>query len=141
MNSIPLLHRTDLAQLIVNRLVQEKHRIKTQYEVSKNQIGYFFIDDLLPSEITDYINSQFPLNDAMVLKKSIRENKYIGVQMNQYPQILEELIYAFQDERVVNLIKDVCEISDLQPDENLYAGGIVFYETLSVLKPTFRQLS
>ena len=77
----------------------------------------------------------------MVLKKSIRENNYIGVQMNQYPQILEELIYAFQDERVVNLIKDVCEISDLQPDENLYAGGIVFYETLSVLKPTFRQLS
>ena len=78
MNSTPSLHRTDLAQLIVNRIVQEKDRIKIQYEVSKNQIGYFFIDDLLPPEITEYVNSQFPSKDAMVLKKSIRENKYIG---------------------------------------------------------------
>jgi hypothetical protein len=105
MNSIPSLLRTDLAQLIVKRIIQEKDRIKTQYQGSKNQIGYFFIDDLLPPEITDYINSQFPSHDKVVIKKSIRENKYIGVQMNQYPQILEELIYAFQDDRVVNLIK------------------------------------
>ena len=49
MNSITSLQRTDLAQLIVNRISQEKDRIKIQYEVSKNQIGYFFIDDLLAS--------------------------------------------------------------------------------------------
>ena len=47
MNSIPSLLRTDLAQLIVKRIIQEKDRIKTQYQGSKNQIGYFFIDDLL----------------------------------------------------------------------------------------------
>jgi len=135
MNSIPSLLRTDLAQLIVKRIIQEKDRIKTQYQGSKNQIGYFFIDDLLPPEITDYINSQFPSHDKMVLKKSIRENKYIGVQMNQYPQILEELIYAFQDDRVVNLIKEVCEIKDLVPDKNLYAGGLSSMKHSQFLNP------
>ena len=60
----------------------------------------------------------------MVLKKSLRENKFIAVQMNQYASVLEEVIYAFQDERVVNLIKNICKTSDLQPDENLYAGGL-----------------
>ena len=135
MNSIPSLHRTDLAQLIVKRIIQEKDCIKTQYQGSKNQIGYFFIDDLLPPEITEYINSQFPSHDEMVLKKSIRENKYIGVQMNQYPRILEELIYAFQDDRVVNLIKEVCEIKDLKPDENLYAGGLSSMKQSQFLNP------
>ena len=135
MNSIPSLNRTDLAQLIVNRIVQEKDRIKIQYEVSRNQIGYFFIDDLLPSEITEFISSQFPSHDTMVLKKSLRENKYIGVQMDQYARILEELIYAFQDERVVNLIKEVCEIEDLQPDKNLYAGGLSSMNHSQFLNP------
>ena len=135
MNSKPSLHRTYLAQLIVNRIIQEKDRIKIQYQDSKNSIGYFFIDDLLPSEITEHINKQFPAKDEMVLKKSIREDKYIAVQMNQYKRDLEELIYAFQEDRVVNLMKDVCEIEDLQPDENLYAGGLSTMKQSQFLNP------
>ena len=132
---MPSLHRTYLAQLIVNRIIQEKDRIKTQYEESKNQIGYFYIDDLLSAEITEQIDSQFPSKQEMVLKKSIRENKYIAVQMNQYPRVLEELIFAFQDERVVKIIKDLCEIEDLQPDENLYAGGLSSMKQFQFLNP------
>jgi len=135
MYSIPSLSRTDLAQLIVNRIIQEKDRIKLQYQDSKNSIGYFFIDDLLPSEITEHINKQFPAKDEMVLKKSIREDKYIAVQMNQYKRDLEELIYAFQEDGVVNLMKDVCEIEDLQPDENLYAGGLSTMKQSQFLNP------
>jgi Rps23 Pro-64 3,4-dihydroxylase Tpa1-like proline 4-hydroxylase len=135
MNSKPSLHRTYLAQLIVNRIIQEKDRIKTQYEESKNQIGYFYIDDLLSPEITEQIDSQFPSKQEMVLKKSIRENKYIGVQMNEYAPVLEELIYAFQDDRVVNLIKQVCGIQELTPDENLYAGGLSSMKQSQFLNP------
>jgi Rps23 Pro-64 3,4-dihydroxylase Tpa1-like proline 4-hydroxylase len=135
MNSTLSLNRKDFAQLIVDRIIQEKDRIKKQYDVSKNQIGYFFIDDLLPPEITEIINNQFPSHDKMVQKKSIRENKYIAVQMNQYTPVLEELIYAFQDEEVVSLIKDLCEIEDLQPDENLYAGGLSSMKQSQFLNP------
>jgi hypothetical protein len=55
MNSITQLNRKDFAELIASKIVQEKDRIKTQYEVSKNKIGFFFIDDLLPAEITTYV--------------------------------------------------------------------------------------
>jgi Rps23 Pro-64 3,4-dihydroxylase Tpa1-like proline 4-hydroxylase len=135
MNSTLSLNRKDFAQLIVDRIVQDKDRIKKQYEATKNQIGYFFIDDLLPPEITEHINNQFPSHDKMVQKKSIRENKYIAVQMNQYTRVLEELIYAFQDEKVVSLIKDLCEIEDLQPDKNLYAGGLSSMKQSQFLNP------
>jgi hypothetical protein len=37
----------------------------------------------------------------MVLKKSIREDKYVAAQMNEYHPLLEETIYAFQDKKVV----------------------------------------
>ena len=135
MNLITSLNRKDFAELIASKIIQEKDRIKTQYEVSKNKIGFFFIDDLLPQEITTHIQSQFPSHEDMVLKKSLRENKFIAVQMNQYAAVLEELIYAFQDERVVNLIKDICEINDLQPDENLYAGGLSSMKQSQFLNP------
>ena len=49
--------------------------------------------------------------------------------------IREELIYAFQDDRVVNLIKEVCEIKDLKPDENLYAGGLSSMKQSQFLNP------
>ena len=89
MNSITQLNRKDFAELIASKIVQEKDRIKTQYEVSKNKIGFFFIDDLLPPEITTYIYSHFPSHEDMVLKKSLREDKFIAVQMNQYASVLE----------------------------------------------------
>jgi len=135
MISDSFMHRKDLAQLILNRLTLDKVRIKTQYESSRHQIGYFFIDDLLPPELTTYINSQFPSKDEMVLKKSIKENKHIAVQMNQYAPILEELIYAFQDERIVKLIKNICSIEDLHPDADLYAGGLSSMEQHQFLNP------
>jgi Rps23 Pro-64 3,4-dihydroxylase Tpa1-like proline 4-hydroxylase len=135
MNSITQLNRKDFAELIASKIVQEKDRIKTQYEVSKNKIGFFFIDDLLPPEITTYVYSHFPSHEDMVLKKSLRENKFIAVQMNQYASVLEEVIYAFQDERVVNLIKNICKINDLQPDENLYAGGLSSMKQSQFLNP------
>lgn len=41
MNTITQLNRKDFAELIASKIVQEKNRIKTQYEVSKNKIGFF----------------------------------------------------------------------------------------------------
>ena len=73
MNTITQLNRKDFAELIASKIVQEKDRIKTQYEVSKNKIGFFFIDDLLPAEITTYVYSRFPSHKDMVLKKNFEK--------------------------------------------------------------------
>jgi|TARA_A100001011_G_scaffold236385_1_gene244335 hypothetical protein len=60
----------------------------------------------------------------MKRNKSLREHKHIAVQMDQHNPLLEQAIYAFQDTEVVSLIQSICGIDKLEPDTNLYAGGI-----------------
>ena len=55
-----------------------------EIQTSRHKIGFFYIDDLLPEEIATKIQLNFPKSSEMVLKKSIRENKYIAAQMNLY---------------------------------------------------------
>ena len=71
----------------------------------------------------------------MVLKKSIRENKYIAAQMDLYHPILEDIIYAFQDERIVKLVAKICAIKEAFPDDKLYAGGISLMGKNQFLNP------
>lgn len=71
----------------------------------------------------------------MMLKKSIREDKYVGVQMDQYNSLIAEAIYAFQDKRVVEVIKEICNIEECSADASLYAGGISSMNEKQFLKP------
>jgi Rps23 Pro-64 3,4-dihydroxylase Tpa1-like proline 4-hydroxylase len=117
-------NRDDLAQFIVEKIIGQKETVKAHYQKRQKEIGYFFIDDLLPQSITKELYDVFPKAKDMVLKKSIRENKFIAAQMNEYHPLLEEIIYAFQNEKVVELIGEICGIKEAIPDEFLYAGGI-----------------
>lgn len=116
--------RYEIADFIVDRMTTEMPRIKEQYLDTRGQIGFFYIDDLLPESVALSIYEQFPRPETMKLKRTLREYKYIAAQMNQYNPILEECVYAFQDSRVVDLIKDVVSIDSAYPDTHLYAGGI-----------------
>lgn len=118
------MDRHSYAELIYASLLQNKETLKQQYDSSRNQIGYFFLDDLLPEELALEIFAKFPKPEEMVLKKSIREDKYVAAQMNKYDPVLEEIIYAFQDKKIVELVSEICKLNDIVPDENLYAGGI-----------------
>jgi Rps23 Pro-64 3,4-dihydroxylase Tpa1-like proline 4-hydroxylase len=118
------MKRQDIAHYIVEKLTVEKDIITNMYQKSSQAIGYFYIDDLLPEVIVKQIYQAFPHPSEMTLKKSIREFKYVSAQMNLYDSILEETIYAFQDTRVVALISEICNCTNLFPDHKLYAGGI-----------------
>jgi len=128
-------NRIDLANLIFERLVADKEKLKIQFQQSKTGIGHLFVDDVLPENIAREIAAVFPKPGEMILKKSLRENKYIAAQMNLYDPLLEECIYAFQDEKIVKLIGEICGITNLIPDENLYAGGISLMENKQFLNP------
>lgn len=129
------MDRSTYSTLIYNKLAEAKDNLKTQFENSKNKIGYFFIDGLLPDEVALEIYNAFPKPEEMVLKKSIREDKYVAAQMNLYTPLLEEIIYAFQDERIVKLVGEICGIKEAIPDENLYAGGISMMGHKQFLNP------
>ena len=117
-------NRKVLAQLIVDKILENKDKAQKQYVESRDQIGYFFIDDLLPENLARQFYDAFPDPATMTLKNNIRERKYIAVQMDQYDPMLEEIVYAFQEPQIVALIGQITGIDGLLPDANLYAGGI-----------------
>jgi Rps23 Pro-64 3,4-dihydroxylase Tpa1-like proline 4-hydroxylase len=129
------MKRDELALIIFNNLNNNFKKLQEDFNKTKNNIGYFYIDDLLPTELILEIYKNFPSTNEMVLKKSIREDKYIGVQMNKFNPMIEEIIFSFQDEKVLNIIGEICNIRDLHADSNLYAGGISTMKKNQFLNP------
>jgi Rps23 Pro-64 3,4-dihydroxylase Tpa1-like proline 4-hydroxylase len=128
------MSRKEYAALIFNRLEDQKNIAKDFFEYSGN-IKYFFIDDLLPADLAREIYHAFPKKEDMVLKKSLKEFKYIAAQMDSYAPVLEEIVYAFQQENVLNIIAEITNMKDMIPDENLYAGGISLMSEGCFLNP------
>ena len=130
-----MINRKEIANFIVEKLKTDKEQLVSAYNKSKDTIGYFFVDDLLPEELVEKIHLNFPDLEATKKRKSIREHKYVAYQMNKYAPILEEVIYAFQDLRVVKLISEITSIPHILPDEKLYAGGLSLMAKGNYLSP------
>jgi Rps23 Pro-64 3,4-dihydroxylase Tpa1-like proline 4-hydroxylase len=130
-----IINRNTISKIIYSRIENQKAVLIKQFQDSEKGIGYFFIDDLLPEEIATKIQEVFPNAAEMVHKKSLREDKFVAVQMNKYNPILEEIIYAFQDQKIVDLVGEICNMDQLFPDENLYAGGLSMMGNKQFLNP------
>ncbi|GAA4108037.1 hypothetical protein GCM10022393_03740 [Aquimarina addita] len=129
------LYRDHIADFIYNRLKDNEDALKKHFDLTSSGVGCFYIDDLLPDDIATRIYKSFPETKDVNVKKSIREYKYVAAQMDKYNPLLEEIIFAFQDVRVVNLISDICGYDAIQPDSNLYAGGISMMGKGNYLNP------
>jgi len=130
-----LITRKQFADIILEKLQKELMDAKASFEKSHDKIGFFYIDDLLPGNLATAIYEAFPKPEETIQKRSLREFKYIAAQMNKYSPILEEIIYAFQDERIVKLIGEICNIDTPLPDTHLYAGGISMMGFENYLNP------
>jgi len=118
------MNRKEIAEIIIKKLNNHENDIKNLIKSSKNRVGYFYIDDLLPKEQALKLFSVFPATKDMVLKKSMKEYKYVGAQMNLYDNLLEETLYAFQNDKIVNFMTNMFQLKSVYPDPNLYAGGL-----------------
>ena len=129
------MKRTEIASHIYEKLDNQKLTLKSQFDASKNKIGYFFIDDLLPKELSLKIHQNFPKTSETKKRESLRELKFTAFQMDKYNPLLEEVIYAFQDEKIVKLVGEICGIKQISADEKLYAGGLSLMEKGNFLNP------
>lgn len=112
-----------MAQAIAARLDREVERIEQQWRDSA-PINHFVIDDVLPDECAHRIREAFPSGADMVLKRSLRELKYVTAQMDRHDPLLEESVYAFQMPSIVERVERITQLRALEPDSLLYAGGI-----------------
>ena len=130
-----MLDRKAIASLIVKKLTENKEELKSHFQKTKNDIGFFYIDELLPDELVKDIYKNFPKLSETKQRKNIREFKHVAYQMNKYHPLLEEVIYAFQDKNVVDCISKICDLKAILPDENLYAGGLSLMAKDNYLSP------
>ncbi|CAM1363841.1 2OG-Fe(II) oxygenase [Tenacibaculum litopenaei] len=128
--------RKDLAQYITAQLQKHQERLASQYAQTKSGIGYFVLDDLLPESLVLEVYKAFPVEgETVIRKKNFREFKHVAYQMDAYENLLEELIYAFQEPAVVQCIGAICEKLDCLPDQYLYAGGLSVMKEGNYLHP------
>lgn len=129
------MNRVEIADLIFTKLNNNKEVLKSQFLKTKNNIGYFLIDDLLPEALAVEIYNKFPSTKEAVKRKNIREFKFTAYQMDKYDMLLEEVIYAFQDKKIIEIVSDICELEAVFGDESLYAGGLSLMEKDNFLNP------
>lgn len=125
----------EISDLIYNKILLCRDRISNSFNNTKENIGYFFIDDLLPDDLANKCYEAFPDKSEMKCLKSLREYKYVSAQMDKHHQFLEDLIYAFQDPKIIQLIGKICKIKSLCADEFLYAGGLSLMGQGNYLNP------
>lgn len=128
------LTSVNLGGYILNKLLQSKETLKADF-ASPDRINSCYIDDVLPVDIAKKIYEVFPNPEEMMIHKSLRENKRIATQMNLYNPILEEIVFAFQDKEIVEIVGEITGLKELISDEHLYAGGISLMSKGNFLNP------
>ena len=111
---------------ILTKIRNSKEIIKFQWD---NPVGtktkHFYLDEVLPKNDVTKIYESFPRNgEGFFDRKTFREKKRTSANLSLYNKILSEITYAIQDPKVVNEISKVCDMEMLEPDPNLYAGGL-----------------
>ena len=128
------LRRQDIANHIAARLRSNLMTMRAEF-ASSERVQSCWVDDLLPIPMARRIHDCFPAADKMMFKNSIKERKYVSAQMNEHPEILEEIVFAFQEPPVLELVAEITGLRALEPDSDLYAGGISCMRKGNYLKP------
>tara|TARA_B100000242_G_scaffold293040_1_gene269964 strand:- start:7272 stop:8108 length:837 start_codon:yes stop_codon:yes gene_type:complete len=129
------ISRKEFADLIISRLKEEKvDSLKTNYQDS-SKINYLIIDNLLPEDLASSLDKDFPNKNHLKLRSETQERKYIASNWKSKSKLVEECLFSFQEERVLQKIAKICSIKDLTGDPELYAGGISFMNKDCFLNP------
>lgn len=128
------MDRQAIGNIIAARLNAAREDLIAQYRQA-GRVSSCVLDNVLPEALAMKIYNSFPSKGRMSFKNTIRERKYVSAQMDDHDPILEETVYAFQQDDVVSAIAQITNIATLEPDEFLYAGGISAMPQGNYLKP------
>tara|TARA_B110000240_G_scaffold179979_1_gene210627 strand:+ start:99 stop:923 length:825 start_codon:yes stop_codon:yes gene_type:complete len=126
-----------LSNLIYNKILLSKSSlIKDWNAPEQTNTKHIIIDNLLPDELCTEIYDSFPKDsEGFHSRSTFRERKKTSANMSLYNKIINEAIYAFQDEKILNIISEITSIKGLEADKKLYAGGLSIMERGDFLNP------
>lgn len=135
--TIAIPSRKELSSYIHSKLKSNLSDLKANFQNSVREVGvrYCYLDDLLPNEIANRIDSVFPKKNEMRLMDSFREKKYTSKDFNRFDPLLEDITFAIQDDAVIRIVEEITGIQEQRPDPSLYAGGLSRMEIGNFLNP------
>jgi len=118
--------RRDLASTMVKRLARDADRLRHAFNApSGTKTRHVILDDFLPEEIAHDVARAFPADHRGFKRRDdFRERKLTSVLLDDQAPILKEITFAFQSPEVIAAIGRITNISTLEPDPKLYAGGL-----------------
>lgn len=124
----------DIAGRIAQSLEENSAELARQFETGA-PVPHFILDDVLPEKMAREIAAAFPACNTLVERDSLRENKFVGVELEKYSPLVGEALLAFQDNRVIAAVGKISGIPDLRADPSLYAAGLSAMKTGNFLNP------
>lgn len=110
---------------LINQRLQQLGIEKLAADYSNSgKINHIVIDDLLPAQIAEELFLNFPSENELYLLDAKQEKKYVGVNFNHHQKAVENCLYSFQDDSILEIFSHITGIEDLSGDPELYAGGI-----------------
>jgi len=115
-----------LAGLIADRLEGEAERLREAWRApAGTQTRHFVIDGLLPESDARAVAAAFPGPEAAWRRlDTFRERKSTFAKLDAADPLIEAATDAFHDPRVVAAVAGITGLEDLEPDPELYAGGV-----------------
>jgi Rps23 Pro-64 3,4-dihydroxylase Tpa1-like proline 4-hydroxylase len=126
--------RSEIVEHVYKRLVENRESL-VEYWNSSQPVKHFLIDDLLPSEFARSVADMFPKSGQLKKLQSMRESKWIGVEVEKYEPLIGEVVFAFQHEKILNVVSEITGIADISADPSLYASGVSLMERGDFLNP------
>lgn len=113
------------SESIFERLQRDASRIKADFEKDTGLPTRFaVVDDLLPTDLAQRLYDVFPRGPGMRLLDSFREKKFTSNSLEKFDPLIAAATFAFQDQRVIEIIAEITSLRDVSGDPHLYAGGI-----------------
>ncbi len=131
------MHTSDISALIASRIEVDFAQAQHEWANPQNtSTRYFKIDNLLSEKVAREIYDLFPKDSGLWFKrKSFREQKKTFAKLGRLDPLIENVTDAFHDAAVVAAIGKITGLPDLEPDPELYAGGISMMQQGDFLNP------
>ena len=118
------MNKREISELIIERLNEIGiNSLREKYEQS-GLINHIIIDNLLPIEVASRLNFDFPKEKELNHLNALQENKFVGVYFSEKQKLVQECLYAFQEQSILKIISQITNIKNLIGDPELYAGGV-----------------
>ncbi len=128
--------RKDIADYIHARLQAEKGLLAEEFAAS-GTIKTCCLDQVLPDQLARTIYDCIPgVNDLKGVRiNTFREKRYEAVLLKGDNRLLMEAVFAFHDPRVVAVVEEITGLRDIEPDKNVYTGGLSVMQKGDLLYP------